>query len=301
MAMYSTLNAPYRLPIGRPKALHSAAVESLLLCHRRYPYLYHDELIHFMDEEWWIRISQPTVSRVLRHNRISRKKGQIIGDAQSQLLRNSYQAEMAMNFVAEQLVVIDESLFKEQSCWRQQAYAPIGNPARWRQNISRGKTFSILPAYTADGFLPCTGVRLGYFDSEVFYQWVVNELLPYYNPFPQPRIVLILDNVNIHLDTRVQEAAERKGMLVRFLPPYSPDFSPIELTFGLLKAWMRRHWRDLQPTFRGDFKGFLRHAIEASECDRFAREHFKHSAAGYMFDGDYERFCRELEDYGNTS
>lgn len=89
-------------------------------------------------------------------------------------------------------------------------------------------------------------------------------------------------------------------MLVRFLPPYSPDFSPIELTFGLLKAWMRRHWRGLQSTFRGDFIGFLRHAIEASECDRFAREHFKHSAAGYMFDGDYERYCRELEDYSNT-
>ena len=49
--MYSTLNTPHRLPTGRPKALYSAAVESLLLHHRRYPYLYHDELIYFIDRE----------------------------------------------------------------------------------------------------------------------------------------------------------------------------------------------------------------------------------------------------------
>ena len=37
--------------------------------------------------------------------------------------------------------------------------------------------------------------RLSYFNGEAFYNWVVNELLPYCNPFPQPRSVICLDNV----------------------------------------------------------------------------------------------------------
>ena len=79
--IYGTLNLSQRLRIGRPKALYSAAVESLLLYYRRYPYLYYNELVYFIDKEQGIRISQPIVSRVLRRNRISRKKVQIIGDA----------------------------------------------------------------------------------------------------------------------------------------------------------------------------------------------------------------------------
>jgi len=57
---------------------------------------------------------------------------------------------------------------------------------------------------------------------------------------------------------------------------------------------MRRHWRRLR-SFKGDFEGFLRFAIDHSECDRYAYEHFRHAAGGYQIEGDYETFQRELE------
>lgn len=172
----------------------------------------------------------------------------------------------------------------------------VGDPARWHGDRDRGRTFSILPAYTTEGLLPCTGIREGFYNSDLFYEWIVNDLLPHCNPFPQSRSVLIMDNVSMHIGQRIKEAVETKGIILLFLPPYSPDYSPIELVFSLLKAWMKRHWQSLQPVFSGDFPAFINHAIEASECDRFAKEHFKHSGAGFMFQGDYEQFCRELED-----
>lgn len=39
----------------------------------------------------------------------------------------------------------------------------------------------------------------------------------------------------------MQRLCELHGVLLRYLPAYSPDFNPIELSFHLLKQWMRKH------------------------------------------------------------
>ena len=195
---------------------------------------------------------------------------------------------------AEQLVFFDESNFKKQSCWRRMAYGPIGEPTRYHGNINRGETYSLMPAYTVDGYLPCTALKESYFNADEVFEWLTNHLLPLCNAFPGPRSVICMDNVNIHCNPRIEEAIEAKGCLVRYLPPYSPDFNPIELTFSVLKAWMRRHFDQYRDTFRGNFEGFIRFALEHSECDRYAREHFRHSPAGYQFEGDYEKFMEEV-------
>lgn len=48
------------------------------------------------------------------------------------------------------------------------AYGPISNPARYHDDMDRGDTWSILPAYTTNGYLPCTGIRKGYYNTEAF-------------------------------------------------------------------------------------------------------------------------------------
>ena len=72
------------------------------------------------------------------------------------------------------------------------AYAPIGHPARWPDDLTRGKTWSILPAYTIDGYLPCIGIREGYYKREDFIAWLQDELLPHCNPYPGPRALSVL-------------------------------------------------------------------------------------------------------------
>jgi transposase len=58
-------------------------------------------------------------------------------------------------------------------------------------------------------------------------------------PTLQPGDVIVLDNLAVHKQPEVRAAIEAVGAQLRFLPPYSPDFNPIELAFAKLKAFLR--------------------------------------------------------------
>jgi hypothetical protein len=114
-------------------------VESLLEYQKQNPWVYQDEMAMFLEEEWGITVNQSTISRLLKQHRISNKKGQRIGHTQSQALRTAWQSFM-LDVTAEQLVFLDESIFKQQTGWRLMAYGPIGQPARYSDDMTRGDT-----------------------------------------------------------------------------------------------------------------------------------------------------------------
>ena len=49
-----------------------------------------------------------------------------------------------------------------------------------------------------------------------------------------------MDNLSSHKGPRVRALIEAAGATLRFLPPYSPDFNPIEKAFSKLKAMLRK-------------------------------------------------------------
>lgn len=49
-----------------------------------------------------------------------------------------------------------------------------------------------------------------------------------------------MDNLSSHKRASVRATIEAKGATLRFLPPYSPDFNPIEMAFSKLKALLRK-------------------------------------------------------------
>lgn len=51
---------------------------------------------------------------------------------------------------------------------------------------------------------------------------------------------VIHDNLPAHKGAAIQAAIEASGARLRFLPPYSPDFNPIEMAFAKLKALLRK-------------------------------------------------------------
>jgi len=51
--------------------------------------------------------------------------------------------------------------------------------------------------------------------------------------------VVILDNASFHRKQALREIAERYGVIVLFLPPYSPEFNPIEHSWANFKAWLK--------------------------------------------------------------
>ena len=110
------------------------------------------------------------------------------------------------------------------------------------QDIKRGKIHAILPAYTVNGHLPCTGVNEGYFSHEDFMSWIADRLLPTIRRiYGQRTMAIVLDNVSMHTNVAVAALINDVGHVVRYLPPYSPDYNLIELTFGVLKAYRKRN------------------------------------------------------------
>jgi len=85
-----------------------------------------------------------------------------------------------------------------------------------------------------DGSTACMTVD-GATDTEVFQVYVQFVLLPTLRPGDR----VVLDNLSPHKDTAVIRLIEQAGATVCFLPPYSPDFNPIEKMWSKVKSWLR--------------------------------------------------------------
>jgi transposase len=83
--------------------------------------------------------------------------------------------------------------------------------------------------------LTATAVFDGPIDNVTFRAYIEQVLVPTLHPGD----VVVLDNLTAHKQPEVRHAIEQAGALLRFLPPYSPDFNPIELAFAKLKAFLR--------------------------------------------------------------
>lgn len=59
-------------------------------------------------------------------------------------------------------------------------------------------------------------------------------------PILEPGDVVVMDNLSSHKGPKVREMLEAAGATLLFLPPYSPDFNPIEMAFAKLKALLRK-------------------------------------------------------------
>jgi transposase len=81
---------------------------------------------------------------------------------------------------------------------------------------------------------PC--VIDGPINGELF-QAYVEQIL---TPTLAPGDIVVMDNLGSHKSAAVRQAIEAKGAELRYLPPYSPDFNPIEQVFAKLKALLRK-------------------------------------------------------------
>ena len=118
---------------------------------------------------------------------------------------------------------------------RLRARAPKGERACGRVPRNRGKNTTLLASMGAEGMGPCMAV-VGSTKKAVFEAYVERVLAPSLSPGR----VVVLDNLGAHRGRRVRELVEARGCELLFLPPYSPDFSPIEEAFSKVKALLRK-------------------------------------------------------------
>jgi transposase len=76
----------------------------------------------------------------------------------------------------------------------------------------------------------------GPMDGPAFLAYVQQVLVPQLRPGD----TVIMDNLPAHKNASVRQAIEAAGATLLYLPPYSPDFNPIEMAFAKLKALLRR-------------------------------------------------------------
>ena len=158
--IYGSAFKPRRRVMGGPRKVHRVAEESLAAYLEEQSWAMQKEMIWFLWEEWGIYVSVPTVSRIVKRLQLSGKQAQRVGHRQNEELRRAWLADF-LHIIAEQLVFIDETMFNETTRWRHTMYAPIGEDGRYNANPTRGRHWSVLPAYTVDEYLPCTAIREG--------------------------------------------------------------------------------------------------------------------------------------------
>ncbi len=73
-------------------------------------------------------------------------------------------------------------------------------------------------------------------NTEIFIEFLDNYLCPELKPFHK----VVLDNVKFHKNELVKNKIEATGAEVIYLPPYSPEFSPIENMWSKIKATLRK-------------------------------------------------------------
>ena len=89
-----------------------------------------------------------------------------------------------------------------------------------------------------------------------------------------PGDIVIMDNLPAHKSTAVRKAIEAAGAELRFLPPYSPDFNPIEMAFSKFKAFLKKvAARSVDDLWDAIARGI--DAFDPTECENYF------AAAGY--------------------
>jgi transposase len=111
------------------------------------------------------------------------------------------------------------------------ARAPRGERAFGKIPRNWDKNVTLIAAMSAEGMGGAMSVE-GATDGAAFEAYVRHFLLPTL----KEGHVVVMDNLQAHKSTRVGKLIESVGASVLFLPPYSPDFSPIEEAFSKIKA-----------------------------------------------------------------
>ena len=118
---------------------------------------------------------------------------------------------------------------------RRYGRAPRGERCQAPVPYGHWKTTTFVGALRLEG-MTAPMVLDGAMHGAAFLAYVEQVLVPTLSPGD----IVIMDNLSAHKSPAVRHAIEAAGAEPRFLPPYSPDFNPIEMAFSKLKAFLKK-------------------------------------------------------------
>jgi transposase len=224
-----------------------------------------EELQRRLVEEKGVRASTGTIWTFLDRCGLTFKKKSLHAAEQDRpdvVERREDWFEAQLDLDPAKLVFVDES-FACTNMARLYGRAPRG--VRLRAAVPHGhRTKTTLVAGLRLSGVTAPQLLDGSINGEGFLESVRQVL----GPALAPGDIVVIDNLSSHKSHPVREAIEAAGAKLLFLPPYSPDFNPIEKAFSKLKALLRKA---AERTVSGLHQAILRilAAFTASECANY--------------------------------
>lgn len=163
---------------------------------------------------------------------------------------------------AQRLVFIDETWAKTNMA-RSHGRSRRGTGLIAKLPYGHWKTTTFVAALRIDGLSAPTVVD-GAMKGSTFLAYVRQQLAPTLASGD----LVVMDNLSAHKVAGVREAIEAAGAKVVYLPPYSPDFNPIELVFSKLK-WLLRSAQARSVDTLHTLQGTLLDHFPPDECQRY--------------------------------
>jgi transposase len=152
-------------------------------------------------------------------------------------------------------------------------WSPRGERAHQKAPRNWGKNITLISSIGKEGGMGASLVVEGSTNGMVFERYLEDVLLP---TLKRGQVV-VMDNLSSHKRERVRDLIEAKGCQLIYLPPYSPDFNPIEQAFSKIKSYLRAACARTQQTLMEIIGQALR-TITASDAEGYF-EHCGYRAA----------------------
>ena len=228
------------------------------------------EIAAHLEDEHGVRVSQSTVWRFFHRRGITFKKTAHASEQQRPdvLRRRRAWLETQPDLEPEKLVFVDETGASTKMA-RRSGRAPRGHRCRAPVPHGHWKTTTFVGALRLSG-MTAPMVLDGAMHGAAFLAYVEQALVP----ILKPGDIVVMDNLACHRSAAVRDAIQSAGAELRLLPPYSPDFNPIEMAFSKLKAYLkRRAARSVKQLW--DAIGDATDTFTPAECQNYF------AAAGY--------------------
>ena len=180
-----------------------------------------------------VSVSESTLSRALRKMGFVRKRT-LGASERDEFLRAAFQVMVISSIEPERFVFVDE-------CSSNTSLAPLygwahkGERAHQKAPRNWDKNITLLSSISKERGMGASLVVEGSTNGTVFQTYLKEVLLPTLGRGQ----VVVMDNLSAHKGERVRQLIEGKGCELVYLPPYSPDFNPIEQAFSKLKSYLR--------------------------------------------------------------
>ena len=184
---------------GREKSLDDYVEQALVQIFLEQVDITMEEALDWVEEEFKQKICRKTLSTLLKRNKVTFKRLKFVAAQRNPTLRADYLMRVE-DFYDDQLIFLDESAANEFTKDRKFGWSMVGCPAVKERDFRRSERWSILPAYTRDGYMAWK-IFKGSYTKQIFNQFVYNETLPRMNAYSEdwpPRSVLVMDNARIH-------------------------------------------------------------------------------------------------------